>query len=343
MIGVSETLWRNPESSYIRVLTNAIAVKSRRCSLPLQRAVSDFGLESSFEKSTQRIAEHYGFELPLSAVATVTREHAEKIALRQQSGSAKASALPASGVEELVAEADGSFVRIVSTTAAGADARKTRTIDYREARLFASVAQGSDGICYDATFGSVDTVATLWAQTAKTVGMSTQSHVHVLADGAPWIDSQRLIAFGNQGDLLIDLYHVLEYISEASKACSDQPKRWLKTQKKRLKSGRSSQVILELKKYLEPESQADELSPVRRAWRYLKNRSNYLAYDKAIEKELPLGSGLIESGNKHVLQARMKIPGASWNIGTAENFVRTRAMRANDQWKEYWEELKSAA
>ena len=114
MIGVLETLWRNFESSYIRVLPKAIGVQTRCCSRPLQRAVSDFGFESSFEKSTQRILEHYGFELPLSAVATVTREHAKRIALRQQASSAKASALPALGIEELVAQADGSFVRIVS-------------------------------------------------------------------------------------------------------------------------------------------------------------------------------------------------------------------------------------
>ena len=324
-------------------MPKAIGVQSRRCSRPLQRAVSDFGFESSFEKATQRILEHYGFELPLSAVATVTREHAKRIALRQQASSAKASALPALGIEELVAQADGSFVRIVSTPEAKADARKTRAVDYREARLFASAAKGSDFICYDATFGSVDTVAALWAQTAKLIGMSIESRVHVLADGATWIDSQRLIAFGNQSDLLIDLYHVLEYIGGDSKACSDKPERWLKIQKKRLKAGRSGQVIAELKKHLEPEDQPDELSPVRRAWRYLENRRDYLADDKAIEKELPLGSGLIENGNKHVLQSRMKIPGASWNIETAENFARTRAMRANNQWNQYWEELKLVA
>lgn len=338
-----ETLWRSRESSYLRVLPKALGVRSRRCSLPLQRAVSDFGLEDSFERASKRIAEHYGFELPLSAVAGVTRKHAEKIARRQCAASTKASALPALGAEELIAEADGSFVRIVSTTATGRDARKTRTVDYREARLCASAAKGSGSVYYDATFGSVDTVATLWAQTAKMAGMSMQSRIHVLADGALWIDSQRSIAFGDQSNLLIDLYHVLEYLGEAAAACSGKPKRWLNTQKKRLKAGRSSKVIAELKKYCEPQTQLDELSPVRRAWRYLDNRRDYLTYDKAIEKELPLGSGMIESGNKHVLQARMKIPGASWSIQTAENFARTRAMRANNQWDAYWEEQKDAA
>lgn len=329
--------------TYIRVLPDAIQVRSRRCSLPLQRGVCAFGLEESFEKAAVSVFEHYGFELPLSAVAAVTRRNAGRIAQSQRQSVRNGSALPALGVNELIAEADGSFIRIVSTDKSKGDARKTRKVDYREARLCASAAKGANRTYYDATFGAVDSVASLWSQTAKLAGMSIQSHIHVLADGAAWIDTQRTIAFADQGDLLIDLYHVLEYLGEAAASCSSKTTRWLKTQKKRLKSGRSDKVIAELKKHLEPATEPDELCPVRRAWRYLDNRRDYLDYDQAIEKELPLGSGLIESGNKHVLQARMKIPGASWSIETAENFAKVRALRANKLWNQYWEEQKQVA
>jgi len=329
--------------TYIRVLPDAIKVRSRRCSLPLQRGVCAFGLEESFEKASVSVIEHYGFELPLSAVAGVTRKNAGRIARSQRQSAHNCSALPSLGAEELVAEADGSFIRIVSTDDSKGDARKTRKVDYREARLCASAAKGANRTYYDATFESVDSVATLWAQTAKLAGMSMQSHIHVLADGAVWIDSQRRVAFGDQGELLIDLYHVLEYLGQAAASCSSKTTRWLKTQKKRLKAGRSDKVITELKKHLEPATEPDELCPVRRAWRYLDNRRDYLAYDQAIKKELPLGSGLIESGNKHVLQARMKIPGASWNIETAEDFAKARALRANKLWNQYWEDLKEVA
>jgi hypothetical protein len=340
---VTETIWRSDHSSYIRVLPSAVQVSPRNCSLPLQRAISDFGFEKSFKQACNSITEHYGFDLPLSAVAVVSRKHASEIALRQSAATEQANALPSSGADQIIAEADGSFIRIVTSTGSSADRRKSRKVDYREARLCACSNHGSDSVRYEATFGPVDTVASLWSKTAKLAGMSTQSRVHVLADGATWIDSQRSIAFGKQGDLLIDLYHVLEYLGEAAESCSTHPKRWLKTQKKRLKSGRSVRVIEELEKYCEAPSQTEEMSPVRRAWRYLHNRRNYLAYDKAIAKELPLGSGMIESGNKHILQARMKIPGASWNIQTAENFARARAMRANQQWNQYWNQLNQAA
>ncbi len=300
-------------------------------------------MENSFSKASDRMIEQHGFELPLSTIASIGRTHAGRIADADRCEVANANALPRQGAEDMIAEADGSFVRIVSTSSNAVDARKTRKVDYREVRLCAAAVKDSQEVRYGATFETVDTVAALWARTAKSAGMSLLSRILVLGDGAIWVDSQRIIAFGKNGQMLIDLYHVLEYLGEAANSCSDHPSRWLKLQKKRLKAGHSDKVIAELKKHIEASTEPEESAPVRRAWRYLENRRNYLAYDKAIEKNMPLGSGLIESANKHVLQARLKIPGASWNLNTAENFARTRTIRANKLWNQYWQDLKKAA
>ena len=112
----------------------------------------------------------------------------------------------------------------------------------------------------------------------------------------------------------------------------------MNTQKKRLKAGRAWVVIKELQKHLETESTPEANAPVRKAFRYLSNRQDALAYQQALEDGLPIGSGLIESGHKHVLQARMKLPGAAWSIHNAEAFVRTRAFRANKLWPSYWKQ-----
>ncbi|MDP6736542.1 MAG: UPF0236 family protein [Nitrospinaceae bacterium] len=341
-IEVKESLWRNPSASYIRLLPSAIGVSSRSCSVPLQRAVCDFGMEASFEQAGKRVKEHYGFTLPVSAVASVTREHARAIAAKQEAREG-AHILPGKGAATVVAEADGSFLRIVSTDDTKTDRRKTREVQYREARLCAACAKGSQSIYYDATFSDVRNIAGLWSFTAKDAGMAMHSKVHIVADGADWIHAEGSSAFGHRGSFLIDLYHVLEYLHEAAPACSRNPQRWLNTQKKRLKNGHSKKVIAELKKHIEPDASPDTESPVRCAWRYLNNRRDCLAYDEAITQDLPLGSGLIESGNKHVLQARLKIPGASWNLETAENFAKTRAVRANGQWNSYWDSIRKQA
>ena len=299
-------------------------------------------MEASFEQAGKRVKEHYGFTLPVSAVASVTRKHARAIAAKQEAREG-AHILPGKGAPTVVAEADGSFLRIVSTDDTKTDRRKTREVQYREARLCAACAKGSQSIYYDATFSDVRNIAGLWSFTAKDAGMAMHSKVHIVADGADWIHAEGRSAFGHRGSFLIDLYHVLEYLHEAAPGCSLNPQRWFNTQKKRLKSGHAKKVIAELKKHIEPDASPDTESPVRRAWRYLNNRRDCLAYDLAQNMELPLGSGLIESGNKHILQARMKIPGAAWSIQTAENFARTRALRANGGWDIYWTEASKAA
>lgn len=76
LVEVRDSVWRDLSSSYVRLLAPAIGMKFKQCSKPLERVVSDFGFESSFQKSVERIREHYGFAPPLSAVAGVTRKHA---------------------------------------------------------------------------------------------------------------------------------------------------------------------------------------------------------------------------------------------------------------------------
>ncbi len=51
---------------------------------------------------------------------------------------------------------------------------------------------------------------------------------------------------------------------------------------------------------------------------------------------LPIGSGLIEAGHKHVLEARLKISGAAWLTSNAETVAQLRVLRSNDRWSELW-------
>jgi len=70
------------------------------------------------------------------------------------------------------------------------------------------------------------------------------------------------------------------------------------------------------------------------AYRYLTNRKNQLDYKGALEAKLPIGSGLIESGNRHVLQSRLKIPGAFWLTENAEEMAQLLVLRKNGGWED---------
>lgn len=75
---------------------------------------------------------------------------------------------------------------------------------------------------------------------------------------------------------------------------------------------------------------------MRNGHRYLTNRTDCLDYPRALELGLPIGSGMIESGHRHVLQARLKKAGAAWLLENADHIANLRVLRANRQWLSLW-------
>jgi hypothetical protein len=158
-----------------------------------------------------------------------------------------------------------------------------------------------------------------------------------LGDGADWIRLQSQEVFGEQATFLCDFYHVSEYLSAAAPIC--RPERvepWRRTQQKRLKRGAFEKVIASLQAHLEPEQTPEENAPVRNGHRYLTNRADCLDYPGALKLGLPIGSGMIESGHRHVLQARLKKAGAAWLTEHADQIAHLRVLRSNRQWLSLW-------
>ena len=58
---------------------------------------------------------------------------------------------------------------------------------------------------------------------------------------------------------------------------------------------------------------------------------------RELEQGLPSGSGEVESGHRHVIQARLKRPGAWWKEENAEKMLALRVARANREWDSYWQ------
>lgn len=108
-------------------------------------------------------------------------------------------------------------------------------------------------------------------------------------------------------------------------------------QKRRLKTEETLAVLAELSKYTEAQKFPDEEAPVRKCKRYMENRMDQFDYKEAIEEELPIGSGEIESAHRYVIQKRLKLAGAAWKFNNADNMLSLRILRANNNWKSYWE------
>jgi len=341
LIKIQEQTYRNGRTrKLLRPFSQAAAVTCRGYSLGLQRVLTDFGADHSFAQAIAKVKEHYLIEVPQSAARLYTLKHAAQIRQREP----EAANLPAGGVAQVIAETDGCMIPIVKISAKGPkDRRKRRLLDWQEARLSLAYKAGSLAKHYQATLQSVEVAGRQLLACARQAGAGQQSQIHCVGDGAGWIVRQVEERFGEQGKYLIDFYHVSEYLAKAGEAITSAPDKWRRRQQERLKRNRVEKVLDELTCHLEEQEEEESQAPVRGCWRYLSNRLGNLDYQGAIAAGLPIGSGEVESGNRSVIQARLKRSGAWWKEENAEEMLALRTLRASGQWESYWADLRQAA
>ena len=326
----------------VRPFSVSAEISCREYSLPLQRAITDFGADVPFHKIPAKLTEHYGISVPVSSSRVITEKHAEKIFTNVE---LKTDIPENQGVDVLIAEADGCKIPIVKMAerpedGQSLDRRTTREVDWIEARLCFARQKDTVTPIFGATLGKPDDVGKQMVHCAIRAGLGSNTKVHGVGDGAPWIADQINMVFGLQGSYLIDFYHLCEYLAAAGGTCApDTKESWLERQKELMKTNRTSEVLEGLSRHLEPETVPEKNAPVRACYRYISNRDGQFDYQGALEAGLPIGSGEIESGHRYVIQDRLKRPGAWWKPENAENMLALRVLRANNDWNFYCDRL----
>jgi hypothetical protein len=335
----------------VRPFDEVSGVVCRGYSLALQRVMTDFGADESFSEATKKISEHYGIDISKSATQRITEWHAALIHAEEDNRHDRILAThpPSKSADIIISEIDGSMVPIVTfnlpsgKTAEEVDLRKYRTLIYKEARLALSHQQDSVTPVYAATMGDVREAGKQLRFSAEAVGLDDKTKVHGVGDGAPWIAIQFEEQFAAQSTYLIDFYHLCEYLAEAAKSISTNSHAWTEQQKLLLKNSQVNEVLMALKPYIEPSNVPDENAPVRACYRYIENRDGQFLYKEALEKNLPIGSGEVESEHRYISQKRLKLAGAWWKDTNAANMLSLRVLRANNHWKDYWENTRLKA
>jgi hypothetical protein len=330
---LEQRLREGRRGAQVRPFCQEAKVSSREYSLPLQRALTDFGADHSFVEATQKMREHYGVELPASGARCCTLAHAKASGAVEHEPAKE----PA---QTLVTEMDGTMLPIVATkTEAGLDGRKGKELFWREARLCLARDLNVVDAVYGATFATVQIAGLLWRQVAEAAGLGPKTKVHGLGDGAPWIVNTFEEQFGTAKEsaatYTIDFHHVSDYLAGAAQVVAPKSNTdWLHQQQECLRQNKVSEVLRRLEPYLEPAELKEP--PVRSAHGYITEREQYMDYAGALAAGLPIGSGEVEGGHRHILQKRLKIPGAWWLERNAERMLQLRTLRANSDWNKYW-------
>ena len=167
----------------------------------------------------------------------------------------------------------------------------------------------------------------------------------VLVDGNR--DQLRLIKraarkLGVEVTIVLDIVHVLEYLWHASYAFNpegtDAAEDWVEHQFVKLLSGSSGGAIAKSLRLMIKSHGLDAATakPVEKAAGYLVKNTRFLHYDRALAEGLPIATGVIEGACRYLVKDRMGRTGAIWSMIGAEAVLRLRALRASDDFDDYW-------
>ncbi len=182
----------------------------------------------------------------------------------------------------------------------------------------------------------------LWDE-FETRGMDGNWLLEVLGDGAPWIWNLADMHF-HEVPQLLDFYHAAEHLHQTAFALWSEgiADAWWHRRLDQLKNGELGNFFAALKLLAKRHETNDpEVSPKRLLAYFEENRTR-LDYAKALRRKLPIGSGTVESGTRHIVQQRLKQSGMRWSLGGAQAVLNLRARHRSGQFEQYWENLATA-
>jgi len=153
----------------------------------------------------------------------------------------------------------------------------------------------------------------------------------LLSDGATWTRGMVDEIFPDVQQIL-DFYHLCENVYTFAKALfnMDESKYlpWAKDTCAYLKKSQYDLVLRELIPYKDEKPNNCTVN----LYGYITNNIKNIDYATYLNKGYFIGSGAIESGNKIILQDRLKRAGMRWNTKTAQAMLTLKAKAESDTW-----------
>lgn len=153
----------------------------------------------------------------------------------------------------------------------------------------------------------------------------------VLSDGATWIRNM-VEEFFPDAQQILDFFHLSENVYAYAKYLfnmdESKSKPWAKNICDRLKKSQYNSVLQDLKPF---KDKVPKNSPVN-LYGYISNNINNIDYAAYEKKGYFIGSGAIESGNKIILQDRLKRAGMRWNTSTAQSLLTLKTKVESGLW-----------
>jgi hypothetical protein len=174
-------------------------------------------------------------------------------------------------------------------------------------------------------------------------GMDGHEVAQITADGAPWIWNLADMYYPDAKQLL-DFYHAAEHLHKTAAALwpKETADSWCHERLEQLKSGDLNDFFTELERTADEHAEDDSALGPKRLLNYFETNRSRLGYAEALNNNLPIGSGVIESAGRHIVQQRLKQSGMRWSIPGAQAVLNLRTRHRSGQFEQYWENFAAA-
>ena len=172
-------------------------------------------------------------------------------------------------------------------------------------------------------------------------GVEAAAEVAAIMDGAEW--EQGFTDYHcPKATRILDFPHAAEHVTPIGEFLygehTPESQAWLSERLHRLKHDGPGELLTELQQ-LQQQNPAAEVISNNLA--YLEKRRAQLQYPQFQAQGWPIGSGIVESGNKLVVEARLKGSGMHWTDGHVNPMLALRNILCSDRWKEAWPQIET--
>lgn len=291
-----------------------------------------------FQPAAQLLAAFTGVAVSAATVRRLT-EAAGGVQVEQQEAAVAAMeagqlVVPEHVSPKLVYGVDGAMVPLV-----GGEWAEVRTLAIGEVGL-AETAEEDKGaptqhLSYFSRLLDADSFARAALVETERRGLYQADQAAAVGDGAEWVQS---FSDYHRPDAvrILDFPHAAERFSTIYQACQEQGvelgPEWAAQQRERLQREGGTALLTMLRQLSAryPHVGLDE--PLA----YLSKREAMLQYPQFQAQGWPIASGMVESANKLVVEARLKGAGMHWHRDQVNPMLALRNIVCNDRWQASW-------
>lgn len=155
-----------------------------------------------------------------------------------------------------------------------------------------------------------------------------------IGDGAPWIWNMLDEVVPGDKTKILDWYHIMEHvggIGEELYKNEEEKKVFVSHIETLLWSSKTDKAIETLRDLYAKQKSHVRMKRINDLIEYIEKNKERMDYARYKKEGLVIGSGAIESGNKYVIQRRLKLSGIRWYVKNADYMAHLRAEYINDK------------